>query len=132
MSKKITEVSKLKVSSYLLIDNEPYKVVSTATSKSGKHGHAKTRIVAVNLFDDTKKDIVLPGDSKVEVPLIDKRNGQVISVGENTVMLMDLETYETFEIPKPKEEEIVSKLKEGAEAEYWSVMGKKKLMRIKG
>nr|MDO8080599.1 translation initiation factor IF-5A [Candidatus Freyarchaeota archaeon] len=131
MSKKITEVSHLKSGSYILIDDAPYKVVSTATSKSGKHGHAKVRLVAVNIFDETKKDLVLPGDSKIDVPIIDKRNGQVISVGEN-VMLMDLETYETFEIPKPKEEDILSKLKDGAEVEYWSVMGKKKIMRAKG
>ncbi|MEX2706081.1 MAG: translation initiation factor IF-5A [Candidatus Freyarchaeota archaeon] len=131
MSKKITEVSKLKVNSYLLIDDEPYKVVSTTTSKSGKHGHAKTRLVAVSLFDESKKDVVFPSDARVEVPVIDKRNGQVISVGEN-VMLMDLETYETFELPKPKEEDILSKLKEGVEVEYWSVMNRKKIMRVKG
>ncbi|MFB0560676.1 MAG: translation initiation factor IF-5A [Candidatus Lokiarchaeia archaeon] len=131
MSKKITEVSKLKVNSYLLIDDVPYKVVSTTTSKSGKHGHAKVRLVAVGLFDESKKDLVFPGDAKVDVPLIDKRNGQIISVGEN-VMLMDLETYETFELPKPTEEEILSKLAEGAEIEYWSVMNRKKIMRVKG
>ncbi len=131
MSKKITEVSKLKVNSYLLIDDVPYKVVSTTTSKSGKHGHAKVRLVAVGLFDESKKDLVFPGDAKVDVPLIDKRNGQVISVGEN-VMLMDLETYETFELPKPTEEDVISKLAEGAEVEYWSVMNRKKIMRVKG
>lgn len=131
MSKKITEVSKLKVNSYLLIDDVPYKVVSTTTSKSGKHGHAKVRLVAVGLFDESKKDLVFPGDAKVDVPLIDKRNGQVISVGEN-VMLMDLETYETFELPKPTEEDVISKLVEGAEVEYWSVMNRKKIMRVKG
>ncbi len=131
MSKKITEVSKLKVGSYLLIDDEPYKVVSTATSKSGKHGHAKVRLVAMGVFDESKKDLVFPGDAKIEVPLIDKRNGQVISVGEN-VMLMDLETYETFELPKPTEADTLSKLAEGAEIEYWSVMNKKKIMRVKG
>lgn len=131
MSKKITEVSKLKVNSYLLIDDVPYKVVSTTTSKSGKHGHAKVRLVAVGLFDESKKDLVFPGDAKVDVPLIDKRNGQVISVGEN-VMLMDLETYETFELPKPTEEDVISKLAEGAEVEYWSVMNRKKVMRVKG
>ncbi|MGQ9719923.1 MAG: translation initiation factor IF-5A [Candidatus Jordarchaeum sp.] len=130
MSKKITEVSKLKTGSYLLIDDEPYKVVSTATSKSGKHGHAKVRLVAMGVFDESKKDLVFPGDAKVEVPLIDKRNGQVISVSDN-IMLMDLETYETFEIPKPKEEDVLSKLAEGAEVEYWSVMNKKKIMRVK-
>ncbi|MEM3587352.1 MAG: translation initiation factor IF-5A [Candidatus Jordarchaeaceae archaeon] len=131
MSKKITEASHLKVGSYLIIDDAPYRVVSTATSKSGKHGHAKVRLVAVNLFDDTKRDLVLPGDSKVDVPIIDKKNGQVISIGEN-VMIMDLESYETFEVPKPKEEDILSKLKEGVEVEYWNVMGRKKIMRAKG
>ncbi|MEM1657436.1 MAG: translation initiation factor IF-5A [Candidatus Jordarchaeales archaeon] len=132
MSKRITEVSKLKVNSFIVIDDEPCRIVDLATSKVGKHGSAKTRIVAIGLFDGSKKDIVLPSDSKVEVPVIEKRNGQVLSVMGDNVMLMDLETYQTFETPIPKEEEIASKIAEGVEVEYWDIMGRKKITRVKG
>ncbi len=131
MSKRITEVSKLKENSFIIIDDEPCRIVSMATSKVGKHGSSKTRIVAIGLFNGAKKDIVLPSDSKVEVPVVDKRNGQVISIMGNNLMLMDLETYETFETPFPEEEELASRISEGVEVEYWDIMGRKKITRVK-
>jgi len=131
LSKRITEVSKLKVNSYVVIDDEPCRVVSTTTSKAGKHGSTKTRIVAIGLFNGAKKDIVLPSDSKIEVPVIDKRSAQVVSIMGNQLMLMDLETYETFETPFPTEEDLASKIAEGVEVEYWDIMGRKKITRVK-
>ena len=44
---------------------------------------------------------------------------------------MDLETYETIEVEKPKEEDLVEKLKPGVEVEYWLVMGRAKIMRVR-
>lgn len=131
MSKRITEVSKLKVNSFIVIDDEPCRIVDLATSKVGKHGSSKTRIVAIGLFDGAKKDMVLPSDSKVEVPVIDKRNGQVVSMMGNNLLLMDLETYQTFETPFPDDEELASKITEGVEVEYWDIMGRKKITRVK-
>jgi translation elongation factor P/translation initiation factor 5A len=49
MSKTVTEIRKLKVGSYVLIDDEPCKIVDYSTSKPGKHGESKARITAVGL-----------------------------------------------------------------------------------
>ena len=129
MSTKITAVSSLKEGSYVMIDGEPCKIIKVEKSKPGKHGAAKAHIVAVGLFDGVKRSMIRPVDAKVEVPIISKKSAQVISV--NPLMLMDLETYETFEIVPPEEEEIKSKLKEGVEVEYWEVAGRKKIVRVK-
>ena len=59
------------------------------------------------------------------------RTGQVIALLPMTVQLMDLETYETFENPLPEDEEIRFKLHPGIEVEYWSILGKSKIMRVK-
>ncbi|MEM3606515.1 MAG: translation initiation factor IF-5A, partial [Candidatus Bathyarchaeia archaeon] len=59
------------------------------------------------------------------------RTAQVISVLEDSVQLMDMENYQTFEALKPEEEEIKNKLTPGVEVEYWSVLGKNKIIRIK-
>jgi len=104
-------------------------------SKPGKHGSAKVRLVAISIFTGAKKSYVSPAESRIEVPIIDKRSGQIISVMDNTVQVMDLQTFEVFETPKPSEEEIAQlggNLAPGVEVEYWSVMGKNKIMRIKG
>ncbi len=127
--KKIVEVRSLKTGSHVIIDDEPSKIVSMSTSQTGKHGSAKARIEAIGIFDDQKRSLVRPVDSKIEVPIIDKRSAQVIAVMEGTVQLMDLESYEVFEVEKPKD--LKKELVEGAEIEYWISLNKMKISRVK-
>ncbi len=114
-----------------MIDNEPFRVVQTEKSKTGKHGSAKVRIVAVSLFGGSKKSIVAPADQNLNVPMIDKKSGQIVSVSPDSVQVMDLQDYATFEIAKPPEPEIMEKLALGVEVEYWIVMDYKRIMRVK-
>ncbi|WP_455284821.1 translation initiation factor IF-5A [[Eubacterium] cellulosolvens] len=98
----------------------------------GKHGSAKARIVAIGVLTGQKRNVMSPVDAKVEVPMIDKKTGQVISIQPGTIQIMDMQSYETFETPPPDEEEIRSKLAPGVEIEYWDMLGKKKIVRTKG
>jgi translation initiation factor 5A len=126
--KELAEVRTLKVNRYMIIDDEPCKIMSITTSKPGKHGEAKARIEAIGVFDGQKRSVVHPVKHKVQVPLIDKRSAQVLSlIGEDAVQLMDLETYETFEMPIP--EEFKGKLSPGSEIMYLQALGKKKITR---
>ena len=84
-----------------------------------------------NIFTGSKTEISIPGDTKLQSPIIDKRNAQVISLGDDSIQLMDLETYETFEAALPNEEELKKLITEGAEVEYWNAIGKRKIMRVK-
>jgi len=127
--KELTEVRLLRVNRYVLVDEEPCKIVSISTSKPGKHGEAKARIEAIGIFDGQKRSIVHPVKHKVHVPIIDKRNAQVLALmGEDTVQLMDLESYETFEMPIP--DEYKGKLEPGAEIHYLEAVGRKKITRV--
>jgi translation initiation factor 5A len=130
MSKKVVEVKTLKVGKYVILNDEASKIVGIQTSSPGKHGAAKARVEAVGIFDNQKRTLVKPVDAKVDVPIIDKRAAQVLALMGSDVQLMDLETYETFEVPIP--EELKDNLIEGAEVGYIVAMGQKKLMRIKG
>jgi len=129
MSKKVVEVKTLKVGKYVILDGEASKITSIQTSSPGKHGSAKARVEAVGIFDNQKRSIVKPVDTKIDIPIIDKRVGQVLALMGSDVQLMDLETYETFELPIPNE--LSDKLIEGAEVDYIMALGNKKLMRIK-
>jgi translation initiation factor 5A len=131
MSKPV-DVGELKEGHYIIIDNEPCKIVEYEKSKPGKHGSAKARIVAIGFFDNVKRSIVSPVDGRIEVPIIEKKTGQVISISTTNVQLMDLETYEVFEATLPVEEEVRSKLVPGVEVEYWKILGKIKIIRTKG
>jgi translation initiation factor 5A len=129
MSKKVVEVKTLKVGKYVILDGEASKITSIQTSSPGKHGAAKARVEAVGIFDGQKRTLVKPVDAKCDVPMIDKRVGQVLALMGKDVQLMDLESYETFELPIP--DELKKDIVEGAEVEYIIALGKQKIMRVK-
>ncbi|NPB01695.1 MAG: translation initiation factor IF-5A [Methanopyri archaeon] len=131
MAVKKVEVRQLKKGRYVMIDDEPCKIVEYTTSSPGKHGSAKARIVAVGLFDGKKRTITKPVDAKIEVPVIERKTAQVVSDMGDTIQLMDMETYETFEVPKPEDEELVSKLEPGVLVEYMEAAGKRKIVGLK-
>jgi translation initiation factor 5A len=131
MSKPM-ELGALKVGSYVIVDDEPCRIMSYTKSKPGKHGSAKARVVVIGVFDGAKRSFVKPVSAQVEVPLIEKRAGQVIALLPAAVQVMDLETYEMLEAPIPEEKELKSKLASGVEVEYWRIRGKTKIMRTKG
>lgn len=126
--KELSEVRLLRVNRYVIIDDEPCKIMSMSTSKPGKHGEAKARIEAIGVFDGQKRSIVHPVKHKVHVPMIDKRNAQVLAlIGDSAVQLMDLDTYETFEMPIP--DEFKGQLEPGKEIQYLEALGRKKITR---
>jgi len=131
MSKPM-DLGELKVGSYIIINGEPCKIVNYTKSKPGKHGAAKARIVAIGVFDSSKKTLVKPVSARVEVPLIEKKTGQVIALLPAAVQLMDLETYEMTEAPFPEDEKLKSKLASGVEVEYWQILGRTRITRTKG
>jgi translation initiation factor 5A len=128
---KPLDVGSLRVGGYMLIDNEPCHIVDITKSKPGKHGSAKARIVAIGVFDGVKRSFVKPVDLNTEVPIIDKRPGQVFAVNPNGVQIMDLGTFEYLDAPFPEEEDLKAKLIAGAEIEYWKIMGRIKIVRAK-
>ena len=125
------ELGSLKIGSYIVIDNEPCRIVSYDHSKPGKHGSAKARVSAIGVFDGSKHGLVSPVSANVEVPLIDKRSGQIVSISEPSLQIMDLETFEVFETSSI-EEEIRDKIIQGKEIEYWKVLDRIKIVRVKG
>ena len=126
MSWQEAEVRELKVGRYMLIDDSPCKIMEITMSKPGKHGEAKGRIVAIGIFDNQKHSVVYPVKHKVKVPIIEKKNAQVLSVANKEAQLMDSETFETFVIPL--DDDIVDRVKTGTEISYWEAMGKRKIM----
>jgi len=130
MSKPV-DVGSLRVGGYMVIDGEPCHIVDITKSKPGKHGSAKFRITAVGVFDGSKKSFVKPVDLMAEVPIIDKRSGQVFAVNPTGIQIMDLETYEYFDAPYPQDEELKAKLAPGVEIEYWRILDRLKIMRTK-
>ena len=127
--RKPVSVSTLQKGSYVIIDEVACKVVDLAVSRPGKHGHAKCNIMAVGLLDDKKRNIVLPGHDNIDAPIIDKRTAQVLSVSGDMANVMDMETYETFDLEIPEEEK--NNIQEGSQIIYWIIMDQKVFKQAK-
>ncbi len=130
MSEEFSYVSmkEIKTGRFILIDGIPCKVVEIETSAPGKHGSAKMRVTAVGIFEGGKKTLLKPSDADAEVPIINKKKAQVVSVSGETSQMMDSETYESFEIKVP--DEFKSSIKPGAEVELLVYGEKKTISRV--
>ncbi len=129
MDKKLTEVSSLKVGGFIIMDGIACRVSSIQISKPGKHGHSKSRVEAIGLIDGQKKIIVKPSHDKVEVPIIEKKGAQVLSINKDVANVMDTETFETFDLKIP--EELKDEVKENVQVTYWIILGNKILKQLK-
>ncbi|MCR8432878.1 MAG: translation initiation factor IF-5A [Crenarchaeota archaeon] len=123
-------VSALKTGTYIMIDGEPCKIVEISKSKLGKHGAAKARIVAVGVFTGQKRTIIKSTGDKIEVPIVARKEAQVLSIRGRYVELMDLETFEQFEAPVA-DDELLGKLQEGTMVEVWFMGGKPIITRAR-
>ena len=129
MAVKNVGANTLKSGSYLVIEGAACKVNSIQISRPGKHGHAKMRIEGIGIIDGKKRIIVIPGHDNVEVPIIKKKNAQVLSVQGDSANVMDAETYETFDLKIP--EELKADCQAGTNVLYWKVLSDKRMKQVK-
>ena len=104
MVKLQKEIRDIQKGSYLIMDDAPCEIIAYSTAKPGKHGSAKARIEGKGVFDNKKRSMSQPVDAKVWVPVIERRQGQVINLeGNNVAQIMDLNSYESFSLEIPSE-----------------------------
>ena len=112
----------------ILVDGVACLVRSNDISKTGKHGHAKCRIEAIGVIDGKKRVFVTGGHERLEVPNINKNKAQVLNiVGDDIASIMNLESFETLEVPMM--EELKGQIKGEDQVEYWDIEGIKIIKR---
>ncbi len=126
---KLMQAGDLRVGGYVIFDNVACVVRDIQTSKTGKHGSSKCRIEAVGLINQQKKIHLCPSSDNVVVPIIEKKNAQVLSVHGESATVMDNESFETFDIKIT--DEFKDKVKEGMVVNYWLIMDEKIIMQVK-
>ena len=126
---KMAGVGHLQKGHYIVIDGVACKVVDTKTSRPGKHGHAKVNMMAVGLLDGKKRNLIMPGHDQVEVPIVGKLSAQVLSVTDNMANVMDMESFETFDLEIP--EEFEGQVVEGVEILYWQILEDRVIKQVK-
>jgi len=123
--KEQTEIGKLKEGRYMVIEDEPCRIVNISISKPGKHGAAKSRIEAIGIFDGVKRSVVQPVSARTYVPIVERKSGQVITVTGNVIQMMDMKDFQTIEIPTDADK--LAGIEVGKEIMYIESMGKRKL-----
>jgi len=116
------EIKELKEGKYVVVDDEACIIKSISKSKPGKHGSAKARVDTIGLFDGQKRTILGPVSDKVYVPVVERKNAQVLSTAGNIAQLMDMGDFSTFEMNIP--DEYKDRVREGEEVSYITAMDK--------
>lgn len=120
---RLTTANSLRPGSYVIFGGQACAVKNIDTSKTGKHGSTKCRIEAIGIIDNVKRIEIYGGQDNVEVPIIEKKNAQILSIAGDSATVMDMETYETFDLEIP--EDMKEHVKEGGQVVYWIVMDKR-------
>jgi len=125
---RLIEATQAKPGSIIMVEGDPYNVRSNDKSKSGKHGAAKCRIECIGVFSGKKKIIAVSGGERFDVPNVEKRKAQVLSVSDDKASVMDLENYETLDLSF--QDDLKDQIEEEKTVEYWDVEGERKIMRM--
>merc|ERR1719238_2633139 len=97
------QCGELRKGSHVMIKGHPCKVVEITTSKTGKHGHAKAHIVALDIFTEKKYEDLCPTSHNVEVPFVKRTEYQVLMADEGSgnvsLLLESGETKDDLNLP---------------------------------
>jgi translation initiation factor 5A len=129
MQKTVATIKDLKPNGFVIIDGAVCRVEKVQVSTSGKHGHAKVRLDALGLFDNTRRSVIAPSHENVEVPIVEKKRGQVVSITGSKAQIMDLTDYSVIEMDIPEERK--DNIRQGEEIDYFEVLDVKTLKELK-
>ena len=121
MPLKIINATEARPGTNIMVDGAPCTVKSVDISKTGKHGASKCRIEATGMIDGKKRILLKPGHDRFDVPLVEKKKGQILSISGNMASIMDTENFETLNVEVL--EELIPEIKEGIQVEYWEIEG---------
>merc|ERR1712070_1254172 len=97
------EAGSIRKGPYCMIKGNPCKVVEVSTSKTGKHGHAKAHIVALDIFTGKKMEDLCPSSHNLDCPFVVKTEYQLLSAdfdtGEVSLLLENGDLKEDLNLP---------------------------------
>ncbi|XP_057303625.1 eukaryotic translation initiation factor 5A-1-like [Hydractinia symbiolongicarpus] len=95
------QCSALRKNGFVIIKGRPCKIVEMSTSKTGKHGHAKVHMVALDIFTGKKYEDICPSTHNMDVPHVSRKDYQIVDINDGFVSLMEDngETKEDLKLP---------------------------------
>ncbi|RYO75485.1 hypothetical protein DL766_002572 [Monosporascus sp. MC13-8B] len=107
------QCSALRKNGFVVIKNRPCKIVDMSTSKTGKHGHAKVHLVALDIFTGKKLEDLCPSTHNMDVPNVSRREYQLLDISDDgflSLMDDDGDTKDDVKMPEGEVGEKINRL----------------------
>uniref|UniRef100_A0A8H7ND30 Translation initiation factor 5A C-terminal domain-containing protein n=1 Tax=Bionectria ochroleuca TaxID=29856 RepID=A0A8H7ND30_BIOOC len=107
------QCSALRKNGFVVIKNRPCKIVDMSTSKTGKHGHAKVHLVALDIFTGKKYEDLSPSTHNMDVPNVSRREYQLLDISDDgflSLMNDDGDTKDDVRMPDGEVGDKITKL----------------------
>ncbi|CAK7566215.1 MAG: translation initiation factor eIF5A [Sporothrix epigloea] len=107
------QCSALRKNGFVVIKSRPCKIVDMSTSKTGKHGHAKVHLVAIDIFTGKKLEDLCPSTHNMDVPNVTRREYQLLDISDDgflSLMSDDGDTKDDVKMPEGEIGEKITKL----------------------
>merc|ERR1712072_538442 len=129
------EAGQIRKGGYIMIKGKPCKVKDVSVSKTGKHGHAKCKFAASDIFTGNTCEELCPSTHSIDVPVVKKKDWSI--TGLDGEYVLPKVAYKTDDDQKCSDliEELVAKVDEGAEIEIFctvlSAVGQEKITEVR-
>ncbi|KAH0434294.1 eukaryotic translation initiation factor 5a-2 [Colletotrichum kahawae] len=107
------QCSALRKNGHVVIKGRPCKIVDMSTSKTGKHGHAKVHLVAIDIFTGKKLEDLCPSTHNMDVPNVQRREYQLLDISDDgflSLMNDDGDTKDDVRVPDGEVGDKINKL----------------------
>merc|ERR1712216_577188 len=97
-----TEAGQIRKGGFIMIKGKACKVRDVSTSKTGKHGHAKCKFSAVDIFTGNTCEELCPPTHSIDVPVVNKKDWMIQGLQDETYVLLmddDGEMREDLQLP---------------------------------
>jgi translation initiation factor 5A len=100
------QCSALRKNGHVMIKGRPCKIVEMSTSKTGKHGHAKVHMVALDIFTGKKLEDICPSTHNMNVPHVTRKDYQLLDIDDDGFASMMDDAGETKDDLKLPDDEV--------------------------
>ncbi|KAI9732842.1 MAG: Eukaryotic translation initiation factor 5A [Cirrosporium novae-zelandiae] len=106
------QCSALRKNGFVVIKGRPCKIVEMSTSKTGKHGHAKVHLVALDIFTGRKMEDLCPSTHNMDVPNVTRKEYQLLDISDDGYLSLMVDDGSTKDDVKVPEGEVGKKINE--------------------